>query len=64
MFEDERLTFADVRRAALALAGELSCGLGVRKGDRVAIAMRNYPEFVTSFWGAALLGAIVVPLNS
>jgi acyl-CoA synthetase (AMP-forming)/AMP-acid ligase II len=64
VFEDERLTFADVRRTALALAGELSSGLGVRKGDRVAIAMRNYPEFVTSFWGAALLGAIVVPLNS
>ncbi len=64
VFEDERWTFADVRRTALALAGELSAGLGVRKGDRVAIAMRNYPEFVMSFWGAALLGAIVVPLNS
>jgi long-chain acyl-CoA synthetase len=64
VFEDERLTFADVRRTALTLASELSTGLGVRKGDRVAIAMRNYPEFVTSFWGAALLGAIVVPLNS
>jgi long-chain acyl-CoA synthetase len=64
VFEDERLTFADVRRTALALAGALSGGLGVRKGDRVAIAMRNYPEFVASFWGAALLGAIVVPLNS
>jgi long-chain acyl-CoA synthetase len=64
VFEDERLTFADVRRTALALAGALSGGLGVCKGDRVAIAMRNYPEFVASFWGAALLGAIVVPLNS
>ena len=64
MFEDERLTFAEVRRTALALAAELSSGLGVRQGDRVAIAMRNYPEFVISFWGAALLGAIVVPLNS
>jgi steroid-24-oyl-CoA synthetase len=30
----------------------------------VAIAMRNLPEFVVSFWGAALTGAIVVPLNS
>ena len=64
VFEDERLTFAHVRGTALALAGELSSGLGVRKGDRVAIAMRNYPEFVMAFWGAALLGAIVVPLNS
>jgi acyl-CoA synthetase (AMP-forming)/AMP-acid ligase II len=64
VFEDERLTFAQVRRTALALAGALSARLGVRQGDRVAIAMRNYPEFVASFWSAAVLGAIVVPLNS
>ena len=36
----------------------------MRAGDRVAIAMRNLPEFVVGFWGAALNGAIVVPLNS
>ncbi len=36
----------------------------MQRGDRVAIAMRNLPEFVIGFWGAALLGAIVVPLNS
>ncbi len=62
--EDERLTFADVRTRALALARELRTTFGVRRGDRVAIAMRNLPEFVIGFWGAALLGAIVVPLNS
>lgn len=64
VFEDERLTFAEVRRTALAVAGELFARFDVRKGDRVAIAMRNYPEFVTSFWAAAVLGAIIVPLNS
>jgi long-chain acyl-CoA synthetase len=64
VFQDERLTFADVRHRALALAGELSNRLGVSRGDRVAVCMRNYPEFVMSFWGAAVLGAIVVPLNS
>ncbi len=64
VFEDERLTFADVRRQARSLARELQTTFGVRSGDRVAIAMRNLPEFVVSFWGAALTGAIVVPLNS
>jgi acyl-CoA synthetase (AMP-forming)/AMP-acid ligase II len=62
--EDERLTFADVRAQAYALAEQLRTTFGVRQGDRVAIAMRNLPEFVVGFWGAALLGAIVVPLNS
>ena len=45
-------------------ARELQSTFGVRPGDRVAIAMRNLPEFVVSFWGVALAGAIVVPLNS
>src|SRR4029079_11425864 len=62
--EDERLTFADVRAQAFALAEQLRTSFGVQRGDRVAIAMRNLPEFVIGFWGAALLGAVVVPLNS
>src|SRR4051794_37390044 len=62
--EDERLSFAEVRAQAYALAEQLRTTFGVRQGDRVAIAMRNLPEFVVGFWGAALLGAIVVPLNS
>jgi acyl-CoA synthetase (AMP-forming)/AMP-acid ligase II len=64
VYGDERLTFGEVRRRSLSLARELQSSLGVRTGDRVAIAMRNLPEFVVSFWGAALVGAIVVPLNS
>src|SRR5215218_1500895 len=62
--DDERLTFTDVRAQAFALAEQLRTTFGVQLGDRVAIAMRNLPEFVVGFWGAALLGAIVVPLNS
>ena len=64
VYGDERLTFGDVRRRSSSLARELHSSFGVRPGDRVAIAMRNMPEFVISFWGAALVGAIVVPLNS
>ncbi|HEX4016860.1 MAG TPA: class I adenylate-forming enzyme family protein [Frankiaceae bacterium] len=64
VFEDERLTFADVRRKALGVAQHLKTEYGVGPGDRVAIAMRNFPEFVCGFWSAAVLGAIVVPLNA
>ncbi|MBL7492596.1 acyl--CoA ligase [Frankia sp. AgB1.9] len=64
VYEDERLTFAEVRGRARGLARELRSTFGVRPGDRVGIAMRNLPEFVIGFWGAALAGAVVVPLNS
>ena len=62
--EDERITFAEVRTRALTLAQHLRTTFGVHRGDRVAIAMRNLPEFVIGFWAGAVLGAVVVPLNS
>src|SRR5262249_39062914 len=37
---------------------------GVKKGDRVAIAMRNFPEWPIAFWAATVIGAIAVPLNA
>ena len=61
---DERLTFGELRSRATSLARELQGTFGVRSGDRVAIAMRNLPEFNVAVWGAALAGAIVTPLNS
>ena len=38
--------------------------VGVKPGERVAIAMRNYPEFAITLWAATTLGAVVVPLNA
>lgn len=64
VFEGERHTFGQVRSQALSLARHLRDGFGIGRGDRVALAMRNYPEFVIGFWGAAVLGAVVVPLNA
>ncbi len=52
--------FAEVDAIAVQMVAEL----GVGKGDRVAVAMRNYPEWLSSFAAAASLGAVVVPLNS
>ncbi|RMD84909.1 MAG: long-chain fatty acid--CoA ligase [Candidatus Dadabacteria bacterium] len=64
VYEDERWTFEEHFRAAASLGRLLVERWGVRKGDRVAIAMRNYPEWSISFWAAAVAGAIVVPLNA
>ncbi len=64
VYEGDRLTFADAIRASSTLAHELRDRYGVRKGDRVAIAMRNFPEWVVAFWAVTTLGAVVVPLNA
>jgi long-chain acyl-CoA synthetase len=64
VFENERLSFREHYRAASALAWRLADDFGVKKGDRVAIAMRNFPEWPIAFWAATVIGAIAVPLNA
>jgi long-chain acyl-CoA synthetase len=61
--EDERVTFDAHRRAVAKFAQQLIAD-GVKKGDRVAIIMRNLPEWSVAFWGAVHTGAIVTPLNA
>ncbi|HET9075322.1 MAG TPA: AMP-binding protein [Acidimicrobiales bacterium] len=64
VYEDDRMTFEDHFRASAHLAHVLRDRFEVREGDRVAIAMRNYPEWSVAFWAATAAGAVVVPLNS
>ena len=64
IYEDERTTFAEHYRIACTLAHRLRSEFGIEQGDRVAIIMRNLPEWVMAFWAATLAGAIVVPLNA
>ena len=64
VYEDERLSFAEAYSRIARLAHTLVGRCGVERGDRVAIAMRNYPEWPIAFWAAASIGAIVVPLNA
>jgi long-chain acyl-CoA synthetase len=63
VYEDERWSFADTMARVDALAAALALrGVGV--GDRVAIAMRNYPEWVVSFAAITSIGAISVSMNA
>ncbi|MDD9828093.1 MAG: AMP-binding protein [Deltaproteobacteria bacterium] len=64
VYEDERMSYAEHHRRVAGLAQMLRAEWGVQKGDRVAIAMRNYPEWPIAFWAAACAGAVVVPLNA
>jgi long-chain acyl-CoA synthetase len=63
VYQDDRATFEAFARAALTIAHRLTQE-GVQKGDRVAIAMRNLPEWPAAFFGSMLIGAIVTPLNA
>ena len=63
VYEGERVTYAAWFRAVTALAHRLRES-GVEKGDRVALAMRNLPEWPVAFFAITSLGAICVPLNA
>ncbi|WP_120717638.1 class I adenylate-forming enzyme family protein [Tsuneonella amylolytica] len=63
VYEAERVTYAMFHRAVAKLAHEMR-ERGVAKGDRVAIAMRNLPEWPVAFFAAVTLGAVAVPLNA
>lgn len=63
VYEDERYSFADAWELADAVRSGLQ-ELGVGQGDRVGIALRNYPEWVFAFMGITSLGAIAVAMNA
>ena len=61
--EDERVSFEAFYRAVTVFAAELEAS-GVKKGDRVAVIMRNLPEWPVAFYAGLTLGAILTPLNA
>jgi long-chain acyl-CoA synthetase len=64
VYENERLSFDQVYRHAMVLGAAMVEDYGIQHGDRVTIAMRNYPEWVITFFAATFIGAIVVPVNA
>ena len=60
---DDRASYESSAKASLAIAAELQAH-GVRRGDRVALVMRNLPEWPAVFFGALIAGAIITPLNA
>lgn len=63
VYRDERASYEDFARAALAIAEALQRA-GVGKGDRVAIAMRNLPEWPAALFGCLLVGGVATLLNA
>ncbi len=63
VYEDRRYTYAQTHAIVNAFAAHL-VSIGVKRGDRVAIAMRNLPELPMAFWAIVSIGAVAVPLNA
>ena len=64
IYEQQRLTFNDVYQQASMMAAAMVTDFGIEKGDRVAISMRNYPEWIVAFYAATSIGAIAVAYNA
>ncbi|MCB2057313.1 MAG: acyl--CoA ligase [Novosphingobium sp.] len=63
IYGEERISYAEAHRQADALAAWLFAR-GVQPGDRVAIAMRNYPEWMLAYWACLAAGIAVVGMNA
>jgi long-chain acyl-CoA synthetase len=63
VFEDERVSYGDWFKATAVLAAKLQ-EMGIVKGDRIAFAMQNLPEWPVIYFAGLSLGAVMVPLNA
>ncbi len=64
IYEDERMTYGQARKRVMEVANALITDYGVQPGDSVGIAMRNYPEWVLSWWAIQMAGGTAVEMNS
>ena len=64
IYEKERYTFEQMYLLSCKVARLLINEYGIVKGDRVAISMRNYPEWVIAFQAITSIGAIAVCMNA
>ena len=62
IFRDERVTYRDLRTRTYRLANALA-RLGLKKGERVGVLLRNCTEWFDIFFALAGLGAVLVPVN-
>lgn len=64
VYQNERWNHSQFCNEVQKLAQGMTDQLDVAPGDRVAIAMRNYPEMLILIMAAASIGAVVVPMNA
>ncbi|RLC69890.1 MAG: hypothetical protein DRI26_08200, partial [Chloroflexi bacterium] len=63
VYRDTRLSYSELNDRVNRLAQAL-LGLGLRKGDRIAVLLDNCPQYVEAYFAAAKAGLPIVPLNT
>lgn len=61
---DEEFSYEQLWSQSLWLSGELKEKFGVKPGDRVALWLKNCPQFVSALFGVLQAGAVVTPINN
>ncbi len=63
LVDDEKITYGEILEKVDKLAGYLT-QKGIKEGDKIALFLRNSPEFIYTIFAASKLGAILVPVNT
>jgi coA ligase len=64
VFNDkEKNTYDTLKREVDAVAAYLQ-NMGVKFGDKVALAVSNSPEFISAYFAVSAIGAVAVPMNT
>src|SRR6185437_15992887 len=61
---DAKFTYSELSSRSLFMAGILRHQFNVSPGDRVALWLKNGPEFIPALFGILQTGAVVVPINN
>lgn len=64
VYEDTRWSYQECYLRAAKIVESLSNDFAIQKGDRVALASRNYPEWIAVYMATTMMGAVIVPMNS
>jgi len=63
-YVEREISYAELLEQSLKIASHLRHGLSVKPGDRVALWLKNCPEFIAAVFGILHTGAVVVPINN
>ncbi|MGQ9733049.1 MAG: class I adenylate-forming enzyme family protein [Candidatus Zipacnadales bacterium] len=64
IYEKRTFTYREIDEIIACVAQSLRGHFGLRKGDRIAVALPNCLEFFITYWATILSGGVIVPVNT